>query len=229
MAIGFARLNIDMPHFNDVGTSINKKWLPHYNTQGYEGRWDVLTLRSPGGDTDNINAELLGNEAYADTPNMEAFPLVKKLIDSLQCEVMTVRLLNLKAGAVIKQHRDFELAFEKGEARLHFPIVTNKAVEFYVNDLRVSMQPGECWYINANLPHRVANYGSTDRIHLVVDCKVNSWLKNIFKKAEKTEFKEPVNREQTLQVIQALRMQQTNTANSLADKLELKLKNANLI
>ncbi|MEO6523471.1 MAG: aspartyl/asparaginyl beta-hydroxylase domain-containing protein [Mucilaginibacter sp.] len=229
MVIGFARLNIDVPHFNDAGTSINKKWLPHYNTQGYEGSWDVLTLRSPGGDADNINAELLGNDAYADTPNMEAFPLVKKLIDTLHCDVMTVRLLNLKAGAVIKQHRDFELAFEKGEARLHFPVATNNAVEFYVNDLRVSMLPGECWYINANLPHRVANYGSTDRIHLVVDCKVNNWLTDVFTAAEKTEFEEPVNLEQTLRVIQGLRMHQTETANNLADKLELELKSANLI
>jgi len=225
MPIGFAKLNIDVPALTEVGTLADGAWHPHYNIHGYEGGWDVLTLRSPGGDADNINAELLGQAVYANTPNMGAFPLIKKLIDSLQCETMTVRLLNLKAGAVIKQHRDFELAFEKGEARLHFPIVTNNSVEFYVNDIRVNMLPGECWYINANLPHRVTNYGSTDRVHLVIDCKVNDWLKDVFTNAYKTEFDEQVNVEQTLQMIVALRMQQTATANRMADNLELQLKN----
>jgi hypothetical protein len=39
------------------------------------------------------------------------------------------------------------------------------------------MQPGECWYLNFDLPHRVQNLGATDRVHLVVDCQVNDWLR----------------------------------------------------
>jgi hypothetical protein len=223
MPIGFAQLPVDVPEFNELTAILTGNWHPHFNTQGYEGDWEVYALRSPGGNADNIFAELAGKAAYADTPNMAQFPSVKKLVAGLHCDVMAVRLLNLKAGAIIKQHRDFELAFEKGEARLHFPIVTNELVEFYVNDVRVTMLPGQCWYINANMPHRVANYGTTDRIHLVIDCVVNDWLKSIFAEAEKTEFDEPVNHEQTRQVIQALRLQNTETANSLADKMEAEM------
>jgi hypothetical protein len=38
------------------------------------------------------------------------------------------------------------------------------------------MKEGECWYLNFNLPHRVKNSGTADRIHLVIDCVVNDWL-----------------------------------------------------
>lgn len=226
MTIGFARINIKVPEFKEVMTSLNNQWHPHYNTYGYEGDWDVFSLRSPGGKTDSIFAELTGQNDFADTLHMENFPSVKKLLKSLHCPIMSVRLLNLKAGSVIKQHRDHELSFEKGEARLHFPIITNERVEFYVNDLRVTMQPGECWYINANMPHRVANYGTTDRIHMVIDCKVNDWLRDIFLRAEKTEFEDVLNHEETLKIIHELRKQQTETANKMADKLEYDFKKA---
>ena len=97
---------------------------------------------------------------------------------------MSARLLNLRRGAAIKADRDAELAFEKGEARLHVPIVTNPGVEFVIDGERVVMEAGACWYINANLTHRVANHGDTDRIHLVVDCGVNDWLRERFAAAE---------------------------------------------
>ena len=35
------------------------------------------------------------------------------------------------------------------------------------------MGEGECWYINFNLPHRIHNRGTTDRVHLVIDCVLN--------------------------------------------------------
>jgi hypothetical protein len=225
MIIGFARLGINVPQFTEITQALNSQWLPHFNTNDYQGHWEVLTLRAPGGDADNIFAETLNKGAYADTPNMEQFPSVKALLNDLHCEIMAVRLLNLKAGAIIKQHRDRELSFEKGETRLHFPVITNSLVEFYVNDVRVSMQPGECWYINANLPHRVANLGSTDRVHLVIDCVVNDWLKAAFALADKTTFEEPQDEGQTLEMITMLRSHKTETADKLADELENKLNN----
>ncbi len=220
--IGFAKIAIDVPHFNSMQQLLAQNWQAHYNMNGYEGGWDVLTLRSPGG-TDSIFADLMGEAGYADTPKMHDFPSVKALLNSLKCPLMAVRFLNLKAGAIIKQHRDFDLCFESGEARLHFPIITNNRVEFYVNDVRVDMQPGQCWYINANLPHRVANLGDTDRVHLVVDCKVNDWMKDIFERSEKTTFKQPLDIEQLKLTITSLRMHKNEASDKLADELELKL------
>jgi quercetin dioxygenase-like cupin family protein len=157
-------------------SAIKDEWQSHFQVAHYEGSWTVLPLRSPSGDHKNIIPELRDDGEYRDTCYMEYFPSVKKLLSAINCPVMAVRFLNLQAGAIIKQHRDSELAFEKGEARLHFPVITNPEVEFCIEDDRIPLLEGECWYINANLPHRVSNRGLTDRIHLVADCKVNDWL-----------------------------------------------------
>ncbi len=205
--------------------AIGGDWRPHMNTFHYTGSWDVLALRSPGGEDKNIVPELLGKHSeYLDTIYMVHFPPVKALIARLKCPVMSARFLNLKAGAVIKQHRDNDLAFEKGEARLHFPVITNPRVEFYCEDDRIILQEGQCWYLNANLPHRVSNNGDEDRIHLVIDCKVNDWLKDVINSAPEISFKEEGIDENHLEIIKMLREQNTETSNKLADQLEQRAK-----
>lgn len=203
--------------------ALTQPWSAHFNTQHYEGEWKVLSLRVAGGDADRIIPDAMGNEEYMDTSLMGACPAIKALVDNFQCPVLSVRLLNLKSGAIIKPHRDHELAFEMGEARLHFPVFTNDKVEFYIEDELVRMNEGECWYINANLKHRVANNGSTDRIHLVIDCKVNDWLSELFEKGEQHFADETASREQMLQVIAELRKQQNEMADKLALELEQRL------
>ena len=137
---------------------------------------------------------------------------------------MAVRFLNLRAGAIIKQHRDMELAFEKGMARLHFPVFTNTGVEFYIENDRVILQEGECWYINANLPHRVSNNGSTDRIHLIVDCEVSDWLKEIVLSSPQISTREEDNSQDILKMIEALGHHHTEGAAKLIEKLKKELK-----
>jgi len=207
--------------------ALTASWQAHINKHDYEGEWTVLALRSPGGEADNTIPDLVDpHSEYLDTPLMQQCPAIKQLLDSLHCEVMSARLLNLKKGAVIKQHRDVELAFEKGEARLHFPIFTNPGVEFYVDDERVTMLEGECWYINANLKHRVTNNGTADRIHLVVDCKVNSWLEKLFEHADKKMAPPIRGMEDWAMIIKHLRERGTDTDLALADDMEGKLNKA---
>jgi len=91
--------------------------------------------------------------------------------------------LKLGAGARIIEHRDYNLSLDDGEVRLHIPITTSPLVSFFVNGERIAMRPGECWYINANLPHKVHNHAETDRVHLVIDCNVDHWLRNLFASA----------------------------------------------
>ena len=85
---------------------------------------------------------------------------------------------------MVKEHCDYNLGFEDGEVRLHIPVLTNPAVEFVLDGKRITMNPGEVWYHNFNLPHRVANHGPTDRIHLVMDCFLNGWLCDLILSAE---------------------------------------------
>lgn len=222
--ISYAKLDLqtDIKSIQQEAAKIlaSDKWMSHYNQKYYDGEWNVLPLRSPGGDYHKPFAELMNDTIFQNTSLLEMLPAINDFLNGLQCEKQSVRLLNLKAGAVIKQHRDIELAFEMGEARLHVPLFTNKKVEFYVDEDLINMHEGECWYINANLPHRVANKGNTDRVHLVIDCCVNDWLKTIFDHSEKKCKEEKIDPELRRIIVQNLRAQQTETASALADKLE---------
>jgi hypothetical protein len=202
-------------------TALTSHWMPHFNTMHYEGQWTVLPLRSPGGQTSHIVPDLMQhNTTYIDTPLMQQCPAIANLLSQLQCTFMSVRLLNLHSGSVIKEHRDHELSFENGEARLHFPVFTNAQVEFYVDNQLVQMNEGECWYINAQLPHRVANYGAADRIHLVVDCIVNDWLTGVFSRSQLSHAQQPVNNINKQLIIEELRRHNTEHTNRLADEME---------
>jgi mannose-6-phosphate isomerase-like protein (cupin superfamily) len=206
--------------------ALNSEWQEHFNTRYYEGSWKVLALRSPGGSDKNIIPDLVTATDYQDTAFMQHFPSASALLSTIKCPVMAVRFLNLQAGAVIKPHRDNELAFEKGEARLHFPIITNPQVSFNMEDERIPLQEGDCWYINANLTHSVANRGTADRIHLVIDCKVNSWLKQLMSYA--TEVSQGSEDSNLPDIIRELRIQNTDTSHKLANQLEQQLSAANM-
>jgi mannose-6-phosphate isomerase-like protein (cupin superfamily) len=221
--IKYAKLNfhLDIKELQSEVTNMlgNSEWSPHLNQSHYSGNWDVLALRSPGGNTKCITADLLGENIYADTQLMQQFPSVQMFLASLCCPIMSVRLLNLKAGAIIKSHRDFDLCFEKGEARIHVPVFTNPGVEFFIEEERIEMKEGESWYINANNLHRVSNMGSADRIHLVFDCRVNNWLKTIFEEGEKVFAGEQENKSDIRKIIHELRLLNTDVSNKLAEEL----------
>jgi aspartyl/asparaginyl beta-hydroxylase (cupin superfamily) len=150
-------------------------------------------------------------------------PAIARFLDSLQCPVMSARLLSLERGAIIKPHRDVELAFERGEARLHVAILTNPDVEFFVDDRRVVMEAGSCWYINANLTHRVANRGNADRIHLVVDCRVDDWLRDRFAEADRSYTDGRRDPGEAREMIARLRELNTATAQAIIAQLEREL------
>lgn len=160
------------------------EFIPHFNKGCYEGDWSVAPLRSVGGRADHIYPDPMQTRNFADTPLLARCPSVRLVLAAFRCELQAVRFLRLKAGSVIKEHRDFQLGYEDGEARLHIPVLTNPSVEFILDGQRIVMNPGELWYCNFNLPHRVANKGQTDRVHLVLDCFLNGWLRGLFHSAQ---------------------------------------------
>jgi len=137
--------------------------------------------------------------------------------------------MKLNAGAVIKEHRDIDLSFEKGEIRLHIPIITHSEVEFFLEEERIPLHEGECWYLNFNLLHRVSNKSDIDRIHLVIDADVNDWVKDIFAleaiDKKEIEYNSTSNYDADTKKFMILRFREMNTetSNRLADKLEKEL------
>jgi hypothetical protein len=153
-------------------------WVDHFVRQNYEGDWTVLPLRFTAGATHPIMQAYSSPTAVAfeDGPLLDRTPCFREVLARFECPLQAVRLMRLAPGSVIKEHRDHDLAAEWGTARIHIPVVTNADVEFLVNRTPVAMEPGSVWYLRLSDPHSVANRGTTDRVHLVIDCVANDWL-----------------------------------------------------
>jgi hypothetical protein len=155
------------------------EWIKHFNQYTYEGDWSVASLRSNGGKTKQIYPDPHSPDNFEDTEILARCTYVREVLETIRCEKEAVRFMLLAPGAKIKEHKDFFMGFEDGVIRLHIPVVTNAQVEFYLNNQRVEMHEGELWYLDFSQKHRVENNGDKDRIHLVMDCKVNDWLVEI--------------------------------------------------
>ena len=163
----------------DLQNLAPEDWTPHFNTQYYEGDWSGVPLRAPA----NAHVSLYPDptaEEYVDTEVIVRCPSVSDALEKFECETESVRFLRLGAGAVIREHRDYKLSVEDGIARVHIPIKTSPDVEFYLDGTRLEMKEGEAWYLNFNLPHSVRNNSLDERIHLVIDCIVNDWFRELF-------------------------------------------------
>lgn len=160
-------------------------WTPHFNTAIYQGDWSGAALRSPGGATGQLYTAPMEVE-FADSPLLRSCAVLQEALGAIRCPTTSVRLLRLGPGAVLREHRDFWLAFGDGQVRLHVPILTNGGVSFFLDGVPVVMEAGECWYLNLNLPHRAANASPEPRIHLVVDCVVDDWLRDLVEQAVRT-------------------------------------------
>jgi hypothetical protein len=164
----------------DVAALLADDWVPHFNTSYYEGDWSGVALRSVGGVARQLYPDPSAQDTFADTSILARCPYAQEVLATFACPLQAVRFLRLAAGSSIREHRDYRLGFEDGEVRLHVPVSTNPDVAFFLNGERLDMREGECWYLNLNLPHRVENQSLTDRVHLVIDCTVNDWLRDLF-------------------------------------------------
>lgn len=169
-----------------LGALYESDWVSHVNRACYEGVWQVYPLRGLAkySESSPILQSFALEESqdegdYVDYPAMKAFPELKVFLSQLCCPLLSIRLMRLMPGAVIHPHRDRGLCFSNGQARLHLSLTSEPDVEFIVNGESVHMAPGELWYLNADCEHAVYHSGSAPRIHVVIDCIANDWLRNM--------------------------------------------------
>ncbi|HEX7277471.1 MAG TPA: aspartyl/asparaginyl beta-hydroxylase domain-containing protein [Acidimicrobiales bacterium] len=154
-------------------------WVPHFNTAYYEGDWSGAALRSVGGAARQLYPDPAAVTPYADTPLLARCPAAAGALRTFRCPLLAVRFLRLGPGSRIREHRDYNLGFDDGEVRIHVPLSTGPGVEFLHDGERVDMAEGEAWYLDLNLRHSVVNGGEQPRIHLVIDCIVDEWLRTL--------------------------------------------------
>ena len=212
----------------DYSLVVNQHWIPHFNTSGYEGEWKAISLYAKDGEPSNIFAFQNGNNAVIETSIIRNCKYFKEVINCFKCPILSARLLRLGVGAEIKPHRDYKLGYEDGNFRLHIPITTNSKVQFVLNDKKMNMLPGECWYTNVNYEHSVTNHGKEDRIHLVIDAERNEWSDALFFSLAPEESFQPIQEEiespETIRLIlNELKRQDEPASKQLIFELEQKI------
>jgi hypothetical protein len=155
-------------------------WLGHFNRRIYEGDWSVVPLRA-------VRDSPIPAFSLPDAENLEDMPLLqncsyfREVLASFRCPLLSVRLLRLGAGAVIKEHCDPLLSVDHDEVRIHVVVATNPEVECRIDGVSRHWAAGECWYGDFTKPHSFANRGTTERMHIVLDCKLDDWLRSLLK------------------------------------------------
>ena len=213
----------------DLSKAMEGQWIPHFNTGGYTGNWKAVSLYAKDGNEQNIFAYQTDNAAVSETPLMKECIYFREVLDYFQFPILSVRLLRLEAGAEIKPHTDHELGYEDGQFRLHIPIVTHPEIEFILDGERLIMLPGECWYTNVNLVHSVANRGTIDRVHLVIDGVRNDWTDELFfSLAPESSFEanreEELSDETIIRMLEELKGNPQMAGHPVIEELERKLK-----
>ena len=174
-----ARLAADLDGLTGIA------WTSHFVAQNYVGEWSVIALRAPADAQHPVRMIVSepGCTNFVDTPALAASPYFREVLAAFACPLLAVRLMRLGAGSTIKEHHDHDLSFEQGTVRIHIPVVTNGEVDFRLNREPCVMRAGTAWYLRLADPHSVANRGTSDRVHLVIDSAVNGWLRGLFAEA----------------------------------------------
>lgn len=155
----------------DVAAFGESDWTRHFVRSNYEGEWSAIPLRAAEGETHPIR--MIGVHSlvdrFVDTLFLARAPAIAALLRELGGAQKAARLMRLTPGSRILEHADHDPDQARAAARLHVPITTNDGVSFHLNGTPVAMAPGELWYLRLSGPHRAANLGTSDRVHLVID------------------------------------------------------------
>jgi hypothetical protein len=213
----------------DLSTCMKFNFLENYVPTNYAGKNYILPLRSIDGALDSAVAAENQVNRFRNTLVLDECPYFQKVINSFLCEKESVRLMNLPEGKIINTHIDFNGGYEDGIFRVHIPIITNEDVFFILNGERLHMRSGEAWYTNINLPHGVENNGTTNRVHLVIDCIRNDWSDALFFSLAPKENFFPAEEEESAEALQRMIDELKSHENPALDviiaEFEEKLKN----
>ena len=116
---------------------------------------------------------------YHPTTALIQSPYLQSVLNTFQCNKFVYRVHNLTAGGKIELHQDMGKGLSNKIVRIHIPATTNEEIYFYINEERISMQNGECWFTDVTRPHEVENRSNSDRLQLMIDCDLNDWWRKI--------------------------------------------------
>jgi hypothetical protein len=146
--------------------------LKTINSQSWKPVWE------DGSYADEKWREIKVVSDYEDQSYLTLFPELQKIKFFFKTDIVNMMFYSMTPGANIHPHRDMIGNVQWGGLRFHIPIQTNPNLIFKVSNKRVIMNVAELWALDTSYLHSVSNNGDTERIHLVLDVKVNDWIKN---------------------------------------------------
>src|SRR5262249_50030766 len=92
----------------DLRRFADREWIRHFVPQHYDRDWSVLPLRSKANATHPIQMIYSDPtcDTYVDTPLLAWCPSMATALTGFACPLLSVRLMRLGAGSIIKTHRD---------------------------------------------------------------------------------------------------------------------------
>jgi hypothetical protein len=115
-------------------------------------------------------------------PDEVRSPEVQKILSFFKTPISLGVFYYLRPGGKLHPHRDLTGAKLNDRIRFHIPIRTNPNVFFHVAGERVIMKPGTLWALDTSYVHSVENAGDEVRVHIVIECDVNDWVRSILAK-----------------------------------------------
>lgn len=136
----------------------------------HDGGWTGLSLHCASGDPyDVLFEEPMPARA---TPALRLTPYFRHVVDSFPETRKRARVLCLHPGGRVFEHYDRNWSLDRGAARIHVPVQTHPGVRFRLGGRRQRWQPGEVWYGDFCFAHQIRNAGPIDRVHLVIDFRL---------------------------------------------------------
>lgn len=167
--------HFDVPLLQKELSLFKEEWKVNVTPRTEPDTYWNINLMMPDLSADRIDGTL----PFKWHPILESCPYLTKVLGQFKCDYDRVMFRLLKAGKGFTKHRD-PMSYDRGDLRIHIPIVTDDLFEIYFNDERIRMLEGECWYLHTTMVHWGINNSTNDRIHLILDCNVNEWWENIF-------------------------------------------------
>jgi hypothetical protein len=150
-------------------------WKEAYSSY-QSGGWYVAQLMNSTGSTEQLKID--GGAPVA-TPLLGQFPTIKRLLDETDLDVKIARLARISPGSWMHEHND-DVGIGEERQRLHIPITSNPKAVLCFDGAHVHLEPGFLWKLDhERVPHAAANYGDADRVHLILDCRVNEALRHL--------------------------------------------------
>lgn len=137
------------------------------------GGWLTAPLMNRTG---RMADRLISDGSARSTELMSHFSKTKAYLDSLGLNIMCVRLANMRPGACLFEHVDYEELEEVPRLRLHIPITTNPEARLVFERESVHLSAGKIWMLDPKNRHASINAGLRDRVHLLIDCYRNPAL-----------------------------------------------------